>query len=86
MRRIHLGLCKFGKSWNNFVIPAGYPARVEVLHDAFRVGTIEPSYLSALKRLDQEPYYLNSADYLSFVRRQMIEQKQVVEKLGLKSE
>ena len=62
------------------------PTRVEVLHDAFRVGMMEPSYLAALNRLDQEPHYLNSADYLGFVRRQMIEQKRVVEKLGLKSE
>jgi tripartite-type tricarboxylate transporter receptor subunit TctC len=62
------------------------PTRVEVLHDAFRVGMMEPSYLAALNRLDQEPYYLNSADYLSFARRQMIEQKRVVEELGLKSD
>ena len=62
------------------------PGRVEVLHDAFRAGMMEPSYIAALNRLNQEPYYLNSADYLGFVRRQMIEQKRVVEELGLKSD
>jgi tripartite-type tricarboxylate transporter receptor subunit TctC len=62
------------------------PTVVGALHDAFRAGMMEPSYLAALNRLDQEPDYMNSADYLKFVGQQMIEQKRVVEELGLKSD
>lgn len=61
------------------------PKIVKVLHDAFSKGTMEPSYLAVLKRLDQEPYYLSSQDYRAFAAQQMIEQRRVVEKLDLDS-
>ena len=36
---------------------------VDILHDAFRAGMTEPSYLEVLARLQSEPWYLGSADY-----------------------
>jgi tripartite-type tricarboxylate transporter receptor subunit TctC len=62
------------------------PQIVKALHDAFKNGMIEPSYLAALKRLDQEPLYMNSEDYRSFAMQQLIEQKRLVEELGLRLE
>ena len=59
---------------------------VKALHDAFKNGMTEPSYVATLKRLDQEPLYMNSEDYHSFAMRQLIEQKRLVEELGLRLE
>jgi tripartite-type tricarboxylate transporter receptor subunit TctC len=60
------------------------PQVVKILHDAFKKGMAERFYIEVLERLDQEPFYLNSADYQAFATRQMAEQKQLVEDLGLK--
>jgi tripartite-type tricarboxylate transporter receptor subunit TctC len=57
---------------------------VKVLHDAFKNGVMEPSYIAALNRLDQEPFYMKTEDYRTFAMHQMIEQKRLVEELGLK--
>jgi tripartite-type tricarboxylate transporter receptor subunit TctC len=59
------------------------PKIVRTLHDAFKNGMMEPSYLAVLKRLDQEPFYMNSEDYRAFAIREMSEQKQLVGSLGL---
>ena len=59
------------------------PGIVKVLHDAFKNGMTEPSYVAALKGLDQEPFYMNSEDYRAFAAREMIEQKRLVGELGL---
>ena len=61
------------------------PEIVKVLHDAFKNGMTEPSYVAALKGLDQEPFYMNSEDYRAFATREMIEQKRLVGELGLNS-
>ena len=60
------------------------PQVVKILHDAFKKGMAERFYIEVLERFDQEPFYLNSADYQAFAMRQMAEQKQLVEDLGLK--
>jgi len=62
------------------------PAVVKVLHDAFLKGMKEPSYLDAMAKLDQEEYYLNTADYQAYAKKQIAEQKQLVEELGLKQQ
>ena len=39
------------------------PAVVKVLHDAFKKGMEEQSYKDSMAKLDQEAFYLNTADY-----------------------
>jgi tripartite-type tricarboxylate transporter receptor subunit TctC len=62
------------------------PAIVKILHDAFLKGMKEPSYLDAMVKLDQEEYYLNTADYQAYAIQQIAEQKQLVDELGLKQQ
>jgi tripartite-type tricarboxylate transporter receptor subunit TctC len=59
------------------------PKVVKVLHDAFKKGMEEQSYQDTLKKLDQELFYLGTDDYQKFAMRQIAEQKDIVEKLGL---
>ncbi len=66
--------------------PAGLdPAVVKALHDAFKKGMEEPSYLAAMVTLDQEPFYLSSEDYRKFALQQIEEQRDLVKELGLKA-
>jgi tripartite-type tricarboxylate transporter receptor subunit TctC len=62
------------------------PDVVKILHDAFKKGMEEPSYLETLAKIDQEPFYLNTEDYRAFVLRTVGEQKQLMEDLGFKPE
>jgi tripartite-type tricarboxylate transporter receptor subunit TctC len=62
------------------------PKVVKILHDAFKKGSEEPAYLETLARLDQEPFYLNTADYRAFAERTLAEQKQLIGELGIKAE
>jgi tripartite-type tricarboxylate transporter receptor subunit TctC len=65
--------------------PAGMDAAVvKRLHDAFKQGMEAPSYAAVLAKLDQEPFYLNSADYRAFALKQIEEQRELVKMLGLK--
>jgi tripartite-type tricarboxylate transporter receptor subunit TctC len=59
------------------------PKAVQILHDAFKKGMEERSYLDVLERYDQVPAYLSPEDYLKFVRDYVPEQKRMLEKLGL---
>ncbi len=62
------------------------PKVVKVLHDAFKKGMDEPSYVETIAKIDQEPFYLNTEDYRAFVLRTVAEQKQLMEELGFKPE
>jgi tripartite-type tricarboxylate transporter receptor subunit TctC len=62
------------------------PKVVKILHDAFKKGMEAPSYVETIARIDQEPFYLNTADYRAFVARTVVEQKQLMEELGFKPE
>ena len=62
------------------------PAVVKVLHDAFKKGMEEQSYKDVIAKLDMEPYYMNTADYHAFAMQQTVEQKQLIEELGLKQQ
>jgi tripartite-type tricarboxylate transporter receptor subunit TctC len=62
------------------------PKVVKTLHDAFKKGLEDPSYAATLSKLDQEPFYLNTADYRAYVERLIPQQKQLIEELGLKQE
>src|SRR3954471_1279269 len=60
------------------------PAVVKVLHDAFRKGMEEQSYKDSMAKLDQEAFYLDTAAYQAYAMKQVEEQKQLVEELGLR--
>ena len=59
------------------------PAVVKRLHDAFRQGLAAPSFVGTLAQFEEEPFYLNSADYRDFAMRQIAAEKQLVAELGL---
>jgi tripartite-type tricarboxylate transporter receptor subunit TctC len=60
------------------------PAVVQILHDAFRKGMEEQSYKDSMAKLDQEAFYLDTAAYQAYAMKQVEEQKQLVEELGLR--
>jgi len=60
------------------------PTVVKVLHDAFRKGMEEQSYKDSMAKLDQEAFYLDTAAYHAYAMKQVEEQKQLVEELGLR--
>jgi tripartite-type tricarboxylate transporter receptor subunit TctC len=62
------------------------PAVVKIIHDAFKKGAEDPAYLEATAKLDQEPAYMNSDDYRRYAAGQLVEQKKLIEDLGLKHE
>lgn len=62
------------------------PAVVKILHDAFKKGMEEPSYKDSMAKLDQEAFYLGSAEYHAYAMQQVSEQKQLVEELGLRQQ
>jgi tripartite-type tricarboxylate transporter receptor subunit TctC len=67
--------------------PAGMDrAVVAALHDAFKKGMQEASYIAAMERFDQEPFYLGSDDYRAYALTQTAEEKRLIEELGLKAE
>jgi tripartite-type tricarboxylate transporter receptor subunit TctC len=61
------------------------PKVVKVLHDAFAKAVKEPVYLESLRKFDQEPAYLNTADYEKHAAEQIEEAKRLVADLGLKT-
>jgi hypothetical protein len=46
----------------------------------------EQSYKDSMVKLDQEAYYLDTAAYHAFAIKQIGEQKQLVEELGLRQQ
>jgi tripartite-type tricarboxylate transporter receptor subunit TctC len=59
---------------------------VKVLHDAFKKGLDEPANLATMAQLDQERFYLDSADYHAFAMAQIAQEKRMVEELGLRAQ
>jgi tripartite-type tricarboxylate transporter receptor subunit TctC len=62
------------------------PAVVKVLHDAFKKGMEEQSYKDSMGKLDQEAFYMNTPDYHAYAMKQIGEQKELVEALGLRQQ
>lgn len=56
---------------------------VKILHDAIRKAIEDPAYQKTLERLDQENYYLSTADYARHVKVWYDEEKANVERVGL---
>ena len=64
--------------------PKGMDSKVvRTLHDAFKKGMEEPAYLKVLEKFDMEPFYKNTEDYVKYVKEQVEEAKEMIEKLGL---
>ena len=65
-------------------VPAGTdPAIVRKLHDAFKAAMFDPQHLQELAKYDQEPEYLNTADYGRFVREATARERLLLARLGL---
>src|SRR5262249_23473946 len=62
------------------------PAVVKIIHDAFKRGAEDPVYLEAAAKLDQEPAYMSSDEFRRYAAAQLIEQKKLIEELGLKQD
>jgi tripartite-type tricarboxylate transporter receptor subunit TctC len=62
------------------------PKVVKVLHDAFRKGAEDPAYIETMTKLDQEPAYMSTGEYRRFAAQQLVEQKKLIEDIGLKQE
>jgi tripartite-type tricarboxylate transporter receptor subunit TctC len=62
------------------------PKIVKVLHDAFKKGAEEPSYVASMDKLDQEAAYMSSETYRRYASETLIEQKKLIEDLGLKQD
>jgi len=60
------------------------PEQVRVLQEAFREALFDPAHIAMLDRLDMAPFYLNSADYDAFARRQYAEEGAMIRRLGLR--
>jgi tripartite-type tricarboxylate transporter receptor subunit TctC len=62
------------------------PKVVKLLHDAFKKGLEDPSYVEAMAKLDQEQFYLSSEDYRRFAMQQIEEARRFIAELGLKQD
>ena len=62
------------------------PKIVKIIHDAFKQGAEDPAYLEATAKLDQEPAYMSSEEYRRYAAAQLVEQKKLIEELGLKQD
>src|SRR5262245_7767658 len=82
-----VGIDLVSKSPVGIAGPAGMDAAiVKVLHDAFKRGMEDPSYLAAMAKFDQEASYLSSADYHQYALRTLADEKRLMQELGLKQE
>lgn len=60
------------------------PATVKILHDAFKSGMEEGTFVDILHKFEQEPLYRSTAAYHDYVIQEIVEQKRIVDELGLK--
>ena len=64
--------------------PAGTdPAIVRRLHDALKLAMFDPQHLAEIARYDQEPAYLNTADYAMHVREVSVRERLLLARLGI---
>jgi tripartite-type tricarboxylate transporter receptor subunit TctC len=67
--------------------PKGMDTKVvKILHDAFKKGAEEPSYIESMIKLDQEAAYMSSDAYRRYAVETLAEQKTLIEDLGLKQD
>jgi tripartite-type tricarboxylate transporter receptor subunit TctC len=64
--------------------PAGTDAAIiRKLHDAFRLALFDPQHLAEIAKYDQEPAYLNTADYARHVKEVSARERLLLARLGL---
>jgi tripartite-type tricarboxylate transporter receptor subunit TctC len=64
--------------------PAGTdPAIIRKLHDALKAALFDPQHLAEIAKYDQEPAYLNTADYAQYVREVTARERLLLARLGL---
>ena len=61
------------------------PVAVQKLDEAFKVAIDDKAVLATLEKFDMAPRYKNTADYQAFVAETIKEQKELIERLGLKT-
>lgn len=59
------------------------PALVAKLHDAFKKAMDDPSVVETLRRFDMVPRYLNSADYTTYVKEIIAQEREGLRVIGL---
>jgi tripartite-type tricarboxylate transporter receptor subunit TctC len=59
------------------------PAIVRKLHDAFRAALFDPVHVQELAKYDQEPEYLDTADYTRAVQELSVRERALLARLGL---
>jgi tripartite-type tricarboxylate transporter receptor subunit TctC len=65
-------------------LPAGAdPLVIRKLHDAFKAAMFDPLHLQEIAKYDQEPDYLNTADYGRFVQEVTARERVLLARLGL---
>jgi tripartite-type tricarboxylate transporter receptor subunit TctC len=63
--------------------PAGTdPAILRRLHDALKAAMFDPQHLAELARYDQEPSYLDTADYTRHVKEVSVRERLLLARLG----
>lgn len=60
------------------------PKVVAVLHDAFRKAMDDPVYQQTIERVEQENWYLGSADYAKYAKETFAAERLTIERLGLR--
>jgi len=60
------------------------PKIVKILHDAFKKGMEEPSFVTTMNTLNQEFLYKSSEEFRAFVLKQIEEERAIIGELGLK--
>jgi len=64
--------------------PAGTPpARIKILHDAFKKGLEDPQFQRIMVEYDQTLRYMNSDDYTRYNQQIFAEEKKLMQQLGL---
>ena len=58
------------------------PKIVKILHDGFKKASEMPESLAVLKKLEQEYFYLNSADYTAHIKRQIDAYRRSLDAMG----
>jgi tripartite-type tricarboxylate transporter receptor subunit TctC len=65
-------------------LPAGAdPQVIRKLHDAFKAAMFDPMHLQEIAKYDQEPDYLNTADYGRYVHEVTARERVLLGRLGL---
>lgn len=65
-------------------LPAGAePMVIRKLHDAFKAAMFDPLHLQEIAKYDQQPDYLNTADYGRYVQEVTARERVLLARLGL---